>query len=108
MADNRGGDRIAYHSNNCNCCVCSSSRGEHKGDKSYRYKRRMERTCECGCGITFMCKHDSKKRFVIGHNMKQSTLRQAPTHSKESRTDSDTLSDGAATERLPLGRDGGI
>lgn len=78
MADNRGGSTLAYHSSTCNCCICGSSRGEHKGDKSYRYKRREERTCECGCGTTFMCKHDSKKRFVIGHNMKQSTLRQAP------------------------------
>jgi hypothetical protein len=101
MGNERVKSKLMYHSRKCTCCVCGSIRGEHKGINSYRYKRREERICECGCGTTFMCKYDSKKRFVIGHNMKQSTLIQAPTHSIESRTDSDTLSGGAATERLP-------
>lgn len=68
MTNSRGGSTLVYHSQTCGCCVCSSLRGEHKGDKSYRYKKREERTCECGCGEKFMCKHDSKKRFIIGHN----------------------------------------
>lgn len=52
------------HKEGCKCCICLRPKGEN----DYRYIKREQRKCECGCGNTYICKINSTRRFINGHN----------------------------------------
>ena len=52
------------HKSDCICPICNRK----DGIESPRYVKREERFCECGCGISYECRINSKKRFISGHN----------------------------------------
>ncbi|MFA5037902.1 MAG: DUF559 domain-containing protein [Candidatus Izemoplasmatales bacterium] len=58
---------IRNHKSNCPCGVCKAIRGETKGRNHPEYIERESRVCKCGCNETFICRINSKQKFLFGH-----------------------------------------
>jgi len=55
------------HKVECKCCICKRP----TGIKSYRWIKREERICKCGCRNKFICTIKSSQRYINGHNKSQ-------------------------------------